>query len=166
MVKVESGHPRRLGAVVQVSVGVGIKAPIDVVWNKLSDLSSHAEWMADARAIEFFTEQRSGVGTRLKVSTVIAGLRTSDLIQVIEWSPPTVIGVRHTGVVEGTGRFILSQGQEGTRLEWIEELRFPWRVGGPLTGWLARPVLKAVWRRNLERFRARCSPESSAGASR
>ena len=44
------------------------------------------------------------------------------------------MGVRHTGMVTGTGRFTLTPIDLGrrTRFSWDEALRFPWWLGGPL----------------------------------
>ena len=69
-------------------------------------------------------------------------------------------GSRHRGAVSGAGQFRLSgcagpAGENHTRFEWTETLRFPWWMGGRLGAAAARPVLRAVWRRNLGRFSAR-----------
>jgi carbon monoxide dehydrogenase subunit G len=123
-----------------------------MVWDQLSDLSSHAEWMTDAESIEFVSEQRAGVGTRMRVLTKVGPLRTTDVMEIMEWEKPRLIVVRHEGRVAGVGRFELAPAGDGTRLTWQEDLTLP---GGRIAGFLARPVLRAVWNRNLGRFRAR-----------
>ena len=55
----------------RITQSIDIDAPLDVVWNEAADLPSHVDWMADAESIEFQTEQRSGVGTVMKVETVV-----------------------------------------------------------------------------------------------
>ena len=42
------------------------------LWSYLEDIARHVEWMADARSIEFETEQRQGVGTRFVCDTTSA----------------------------------------------------------------------------------------------
>jgi hypothetical protein len=75
---------------------------------------------------------------------------------VTEWRERRAMGVRHSGLVTGTGRFLLRRRRWGrTRLVWDEELHFPWWLGGPFGGLVARPVLRAVWRGNLRRLAAR-----------
>jgi hypothetical protein len=74
-------------------------------------------------------------------------------MEVTEWREGRSLGVRHTGLVRGTGRFVLRRARRGrTRLTWDERLRFPWWLGGPVTGLLAAPLLRAIWRRNLRRL--------------
>lgn len=133
----------------RITVHVDIDAPLDAVWKEASDLPSHAEWMADAESIEFLTEQRAGVGTRMRVATRVGPLRTNDLMEVTEWAEGSSIGVRHSGVVTGEGRFDLSKVAGGTRFSWTEDLTFPLVLGGPVTAFFAKPVLGWIWKRNL-----------------
>jgi hypothetical protein len=62
------------------------------------------------------------------------------------------MGVRHSGVVSGSGIFTLEPIDLGrrTRFTWGEDLRFPWYVGGPIAGLIGgQAVLRWIWRRNL-----------------
>jgi hypothetical protein len=80
----------------------------------------------DARAIRFTSERRSGVGTTFECKTRIGPFRTIDVMEVTEWRRGRSLGVRHTGLVSGTGRFVLRRGRLGrTRISWDERLRFP-----------------------------------------
>ena len=125
------------------------------MWADLSRLESHIEWMADAKHVEFVTESHQGVGTRIRVATRIGPFRTSDLITVTAWDPSREMAVTHDGLFNGNGRFVLEPVAGGTRFLWQETIRFPWYLGGPLGALVARPVLAAVWRRNLRRLAAR-----------
>jgi carbon monoxide dehydrogenase subunit G len=133
----------------RITVHVDIDAPRDTVWRAAADLGSHAEWMADAESIEFLTESTSGVGTKMKVATVVGPLKTTDVMEVVEWNEGSSIGVRHEGLITGTGRFELSSVAGGTRFSWTEELTFPLYLGGGITARFAKPVLGAIWHRNL-----------------
>lgn len=143
-----------------VSVMIEIAAPTHRVWEELSDLGSHAEWMADARSVEFLTDRRTGVGTIIEVATSVGPLRTTDVIEVTEWVEGQAIGVAHRGLVTGRGRFRLAPVAGGTRLVWTEALSFPARYAGRAVGWLAAPVLRWVWRRNLARLAERVERSS------
>lgn len=140
-----------------VTVSVHIPAPRPQVWEDVADLAGHVEWMADARSIEFLTDARSEVGTRLAVETRIGPLRTTDVMEVTAWEPGERIAVIHHGLFAGRGEFRLADEGGGTRFTWSERITFPWFFGGPIGAWLARPVLAWVWRRNLTRLRARFS---------
>lgn len=139
----------------EITQSVVIDAPLAVVWKEAADLPSHAEWMADAESIEFLTEARSGLGTRMKVETVVGPLRTTDFMEITDWQEGRSIGVRHTGLVTGSGHFRLAPVAGGTQFTWTETLTFPWYLGGPLTALCAKPVLGWIWRRNLAGLKRR-----------
>lgn len=42
-----------------------------------------------------------------------------------------------------------------TYFQWEERLRFPWRLGGPITAAAAWPVLRSMWKGNLQRLKAK-----------
>lgn len=130
-----------------------IPAAPQAVWNAIEDPASHTAWMADAAEIRFVSDQRRGVGTEFDCLTVVGPLRTTDRMTVTEWEPPVAMGIAHRGAVHGQGRFTLAPAPRGTRFCWSEDLRFPWWLGGRVGEIGARPVLRRVWRRNLERLR-------------
>jgi len=78
----------------------------------------------------------------------------TDRMTVTEWAPGRAMGIEHRGAVTGRGRFTLRRRPRGrTRFTWTERLEFPWWMGGPVGVLAARPVLRAVWRRNLRRLK-------------
>lgn len=135
-----------------IKVAREIGAPHQVVWARLADLGSHDTWMKDAESIDFLTEQTSGVGTRMRVKTVVGPLRTIDQMEVVGWKEGESIEVVHTGLIKGRGVLEASPRGGMTTVTWEEELTFPWFLGGPVAAWLARPVLRAIWRGNLRRL--------------
>jgi hypothetical protein len=148
----------------RITVAVDVAAPPGAVWDELEAIERHVEWMADAVAIRFRTDQTRGVGTSFDCLTKIGPLRLTDRMTLTEWVPGEAMGVAHTGVVAGTGRFTLAPlAGERTRVVWEEDLRFPWWLGGPLGafigGWL---VLRPLWRRNLRRLAALVTAERAA----
>jgi uncharacterized protein YndB with AHSA1/START domain len=143
--------------VARICVRRVIDRPPAAVWDRLADIADHVTWMADAAAIRFTTDRRRGVGTAFDCETRVGPFRTVDRMEVTEWTEGEAIGVRHVGLVTGTGRFTLRGSLDGQRTEltWDEDLRFPWRLGGPVAAALARPVLRRVWAGNLRRFATR-----------
>ena len=116
----------------------------------MEDIETHTEWMADAVAITFRTEQHTGVGTEFDCLTRVGPFTTTDVMTVTEWDPGVVMGIEHRGVVTGRGRFTLhALPGELTELCWDEELRFPWWMGGPVGERTSRPVFTRLWRANL-----------------
>jgi hypothetical protein len=137
----------------RIRVRATIDASRGAVWTRLADIADHVAWMADASAIRFTGERRSGVGTTFECETRIGPLRTTDVMEVTEWREGRSLGVRHAGVVSGAGRFVLDDGgPASTSVTWDERLRFPWWLGGPVGGLVAAPVLRLVWRGNLRRL--------------
>ncbi len=139
----------------RVSVFITIDAPPDAVWRVVEPVEDHVDWMQDAVAIRFETDQTRGVGTRTLVDTKVGPFRLTDHMTVTEWVAGQAMGVDHTGLVTGTGRFTLApDGRGGTVFAWDEELHFPWWLGGPLGELVGgKLVLGAVWRRNLRNLK-------------
>lgn len=139
-----------------------IAAEPAAVWRAVERVESHVEWMQDARAIRLLPmDPEPRVGLRFECDTRVGPLQLTDLMEITEWDPPRVMGVRHIGAVTGSGRFTLSPAGQGTLFEWEEELEFPWWLGGRAGARAARPVFGWIWRRNLQALRAQV--EAAAG---
>ncbi len=139
-----------------VVVGIEINRSPTEVWADVRDISSHVDWMADAAAIRFLTDQREGTGTRFECDTKVGPLALTDVMEITSWEDERRMGVRHVGFVEGTGEFLLRDLGDGrTEFRWEEDLIFPWWMAGPVGAFVARPVLRQIWKRNLVRLKAR-----------
>ena len=136
----------------RISVAIDIDAPPEAVWRVVEPVEDHVDWMRDAASIRFTTDQTRGVGTTTVVDTKVGPLHVSDHMTITEWVEGEAMGVEHTGVVTGRGRFTLRpNGRGGTRFAWDEDLHFPWWLGGPAGEAVGgRVVLAQVWRRNLQ----------------
>jgi hypothetical protein len=130
-----------------------LRADVDAVWAELEAIERHVTWMADAESIELTAGRHAGVGTTFTCRTRVGPFRLTDRMEVTEWEPGRAMGVRHVGLVSGSGRFTLARRRRGrTRLTWEEELRFPLWMGGAPGAFAARPVLAMIWRGNLRRL--------------
>ncbi len=137
-------------------VQIEIDRPVSVVWANLVDIASHVDWMADAVAIRFTTDARSGVGTAFECDTAVGPIKLTDVMEVTSWVPERRMGVRHTGIVTGVGDFTLFPlDDDRTTFRWEEDLDFPWYLGGPIGQRLGRPVLRHIWKGNLRRLKQR-----------
>jgi len=140
----------------EISVSVDLDATVDRVWEIVEPVERHVDWMADAVAIRFVNDQTRGVGTRFECDTKVGPIRLTDHMEITEWDPGKAMGVRHTGIVTGTGVFTLEGIDLGrrTRFTWTEELRFPWYLGGRIGEVVGgRVIMGAIWRRNLKRLK-------------
>ena len=132
-----------------------ISAPPKAVWAAISDIGSHVNWMDDAVAIHFTSRQRQGVGTTFDCDTKVGPFGLTDRMAITEWKPNKVMGVRHEGLVKGSGRFTLCPRRGGrTRFTWDERLVVPWRLGGPVSAVPIAFVLRRVWKKNLTHLKA------------
>lgn len=135
---------------VRISVGRLLEAPPDEVWRVIEPIESHVDWMADAVAIRFVGPQTSGLGTRFECDTAVGPFRMVDHMEITGWEPGRAMGVRHSGLVTGTGRFQLEDRPGGrTWFTWTERLSFPWYFGGPVGELFGSVVLRWIWERNL-----------------
>ena len=138
----------------RLNVGITIDASPAEVWRVIEPIEHHVEWMADAESITFTSTSHRGVGTCFDCVTRIGPLHTTDRMEITEWDPDRAMGIEHRGVVTGRGLFTLRRRPRGrTRFTWTEELIFPWWMGGAVGALVAKPVLRAVWRRNLRRLK-------------
>jgi carbon monoxide dehydrogenase subunit G len=138
---------------VTVTVDIVIDAPPEQVWAAIEPIETHVEWMTDAESITFITAQRQGVGTAFDCRTRIGPFRTNDRMIVTDWEPNRVLGIEHRGLFTGHGRFTLEPaGANRTRFTWTETIRFPAWLGGAVGARAAQPVLRRVWRANLQRL--------------
>ena len=100
--------------------------------------------------------QRRGVGTEFDCLTRVGPFRLTDRMTVTEWEPGRTMGIKHRGVVTGPGPLHaapppgradpvhLERAADGSRGGWA----------GAVGAHLAKPVLRAIWRRNLRRLKA------------
>ena len=89
----------------EIRVAIEIDAEPSRVWAVVEPVERHIDWMHDAVAIRFTGSQTRGVGTEFLCDTKVGPLKLVDRMEITEWVPGEVMGVRHTGLVTGSGRF-------------------------------------------------------------
>ena len=142
-----------------IKVSIEIDATPEKVWQIVEPIERHVDWMHDAVAIRFTSDQTRGVGTAFLCDTKVGPIRLTDKMEITEWVPGKAMGVKHIGIVTGTGVFTLESLSNGTRtlFKWEEKLVFPWFLGGPLGAFIGgKIVLRQIWTRNLRGLAALC----------
>jgi uncharacterized protein YndB with AHSA1/START domain len=152
----------------RLDLRIFIRAAPERVWEVLSDLQGQKQWMVDLRRLDITSEQQTGVGAEMDVTSELFGLPlVKDRMIITAWEPPTPesrIGrfdVKHVGSFSGTGAFILEPALDGTVFTWIEEFQPPLgRVGEVGFSMSVGPHLSRVFRRSMENVRrlAEASP--------
>jgi hypothetical protein len=138
----------------KIRVSIDLQATPKRVWEVVEPVERHIDWMADAVAIRFIGEQTRDVGTSFFCDTKVGPIKLVDRMEITEWIPQQVMGVRHVGVVTGTGKFTLTPHLGGTTFTWAEELIFPWWLGGKLGEIIgAKLVMGFIWKRNLRELK-------------
>ena len=138
----------------KIRIGILIDATPADTWRIVEAIENHVDWMADAESIRFTGTRTRGVGTTFDCVTKVGPLRLTDKMTVTEWEAQRMMGIEHRGAVTGRGRFTLRRRRRGrTQFTWAERLVFPWWMGGPVGALAAKPVLRAIWRRNLRRLK-------------
>jgi hypothetical protein len=153
--------------VADVLVRTEIDARPSEVWRIVSSIPDHVVWMEDAVGIEMTSPRTSGVGTTFDCETRVGPIELTDHMEVTEWVEGRVIGVAHTGVVAGSGRFTLVEAPDGrTVFSWEETLHFPLWLGGPLGEVPGAWFLRRIWTRNLANLAAEVATARSSSLRR
>ena len=125
-----------------IEVETVINAPLDDVWNEVSKIENHSNWMKDAVNIDFQTENKSGVGTKIKVLTKIGPIKLNDFMTFTKWEEKKSIGVDHIGIVTGKGEMEFNKIDDITsKFIWTETLKFPFYLFGPIGEIVGKPIL-------------------------
>ncbi len=133
---------------------VVVDAPPEEVFAALVDWSTQGAWMLGTQV--WAEGPADGVGGRITAFTGVGGLGFLDTMEIVDWQPPRLVRVQHTGrVVRGPGVFeVLSLPEGRSRFVWREELDLPLGAVGRIGFALVRPAFAAGVDHSLRRFAA------------
>jgi len=139
----------------RLDLRIFIRATPERVWEVLSDLPSQQRWMVDLHRLEITSEQQTGIGAQLDVTSDLFGLPVvKDHMLITAWQPPHRFDVAHRGSFSGTGSFILDAVSGGTVFTWLEDFKPPLGPLGELGfSLVVGPHLRSVFRRSMENVR-------------
>lgn len=142
----------------ELAVTVDIAAPAEAVWHRVTDWPGQGAWMLGTRVEVTNGGDGRRAGATLRATTGVGPLAFTDLMEIVEWTPPVRCVVRHTGrVVRGGGVFEVAElGPAAARLRWSEQLELPLGALGRL-GWpLVRPAFRIGVQQSLRRLACLC----------
>jgi hypothetical protein len=135
-----------------MKMAIMIDAPIDEVWDVVSDIERQPLWMAEMKSIRLRSPGPVGVGTRGEADVRIFLVGAVDPVEVDIYDPPTRFGIRHVGTFTGEGRITLEQiDRSRTLVRWDEHLVPP--IFPHLGQLLQKPIMGAIFQADLERLR-------------
>ena len=115
-----------------------INAPVDAVWELISDQRSYIHFMSGVTRWEVEDEAPEGCGTRIRMLVRVGAAEVGGLIEVVEWAPNHELAWTSSTGLDQRGRWrIRARGPERTSVE----LRFSYGVAGSgLAGMIAERI--------------------------
>jgi uncharacterized protein YndB with AHSA1/START domain len=138
-----------------IELSVFIRAPLERVWDIISDLDTQERWMEDVHSLEVVYRPTGGPGAVIKVTTSLFGVPLlHDVMVITRLEPPRLLEVVHCGEFSGSGAFRLEPAEGGTTFIWEETFVPPLGQLGEMTvERVIEPHLRQVWGRSMENVR-------------
>jgi uncharacterized protein YndB with AHSA1/START domain len=131
--------------VTTVHVTRSIAAPLDRVFQTVSNIERYAEAIPHIESFKFLSAKRTGIGTRFRETRVVKGKEHVTQLEITEFVPNEhvrLIADSHGTVWDSTFRVSRSSG--ATQLELTMEAR-----AHKLFPWLLNPLMAPFYRRAL-----------------
>jgi hypothetical protein len=143
----------RSGLPPSIDTLIVIDAPVDRVWDWVSDIDRQPLWMHEMKSVRLLSPPPVGVGTRAEATVRILGISVTDPVTISEWDPPTRFAVSHEGTFTGGGVITLEPGADGTTtiVRWSETLVAP--LLPHLAAAVQGPIFAAVFQHDLHTLR-------------
>ena len=135
-----------------MKMAIAIDAPIEAVWEAVSDIERQPLWMHEMKSVRLLTPGPAGIGSRGEADVRIFLVGVVDLVEIDVYDPPVAFGIRHVGVFAGSGRIALEALDAGrTLVRWDERLVPP--LFPNLGQLVQKPILGAIFQADLERLK-------------
>jgi len=136
-----------------------IKAPIETVFDRVTNVENFTTVAPYIKSIEFLSEHRSGIGTRFRETRIMKGRETSTELELTEYdSPYHARFISDTGGTVWDSVYTTEAVQDGTKLTLLMEAR-PHKLAAKLiTPLIMGMVSKAIDEDNLA-VKAHCEAE-------
>ncbi len=132
----------------RASASTVVSAPIESVWEIVSDPLRALSFMSGVTRWEVVSEQPTGLGARYRMLLRVGSAEVGGLIEIVEWDPPRELAWTSVTGVDQRGRWRLRAASGGrTRVE----IRLAYGVAGSgIGGWLAERVAAPVVGNHLQ----------------
>ncbi len=154
-----------------------ISAPIETVWDVVSDPERALSYMSGVTRWEVEGDEGVGLGARYRMLLRVGSAEMGGLIEIVEWDPPKELAWTSITGVDQRGRWRLRSVAPGrTRVE----IRLAAGVAGSgVAGWIAERIAQPIVGSHLrntvtqltrlvehERMRDQAAARRSAGSAR
>lgn len=130
----------------RISITVGVRADAATTWRTVTAWERHGEWVPLTH-VTVASGTPQGVGQQFTAVTGIGGVSFDDVMQVVEWCPPSHDQVGTCGVVKlgsavrGTAGFTVTPtGTATCDLMWFEDIQIGPKALSSLTTVLVRSI--------------------------
>jgi uncharacterized membrane protein len=122
----------------RTSARTTVSAPIETVWDIVSDPKRVLTFMSGVTRWEVDSEDPTGLGARYRMLMRVGSAEVGGLVEVVEWDPPCDLAWTSVTGIDQRGRWRLREAPEGrTRVE----IRLAYGVAGSgLWGWIAERI--------------------------
>jgi uncharacterized membrane protein len=133
----------------RVGASIEIGAPIELVWEQVSDPGKYLNFMHGITRWEVQGENRSGLGARYRMLMRVRSAEIGGLIEVVEFREPGDLAWVSVTGVDQRGRWRLrAVNDTRTRVEF----RLAYGIAGSgLLGWAAENIAASTVRDNIRR---------------
>lgn len=130
-----------------------VKAPQQIVFEKIVDWPSQGEWMLGTTV---WVTKNAGkeVGGEFAAFTGIGKLGFVDPMRITHWDPPHAVSVLHLGsIVKGTGEMrVVKISERESDFIWSETLELPLGIFGFIGYKIIEPIFKIAIKKSLQKF--------------
>jgi uncharacterized membrane protein len=145
----------------RVEAKIDVSAPIERVWEAISDPSRYLHFMSGVTRWEVVGDQDRGLGARYRMLMRVGSAEIGGLVEAVEWDEPCDWAWTSVTGLDQRGRWRLrSQPHGRTRVQ----LRLSYGVAGAgIGGWiaerLAAPQVQGHLRRTLQQLKRQVEHE-------
>jgi uncharacterized membrane protein len=118
-----------------------ISAPIETVWDVVSDPGRALSFMSGVTRWEIEGDQDAGLGARYRMLLRVGSAEVGGLIEIVEWDPPKELAWTSITGVDQRGRWRLRSAGGRTKAE----IRLAAGVAGSgIPGWVAERIAQRI----------------------